>query len=186
LRRSWHSRYFAKSCGMQSISEPLLPMVICTICQSLSPDYFRNNSSSSYGSFALPPNLSLPPTTKHLSSRTRLTITVRNVHRRVLISSASNSTLRGFQWLKRRSRSFLHVRSGFMSKSGGSLSALPPCLDRTQGGGRGGQEEPLLRRPQQTNKYDGYLPGRDAYNHCVTSGLIVASAAVGAKILASG
>jgi len=62
----------------------------------------------------------------------------------------------------------------------------PPLLGPYAGRWERWQEEPLLRRPQQTNKYDGYLSGRDAYNHCVTGGLIVASAAAGAKILASG
>ena len=67
------------------------------------------------------------PTTKHFCSTTKLTITIRNVHQRALISSASTSALKGFQWLKGQYRSFSHVRSGFMSKCRGNLSA-PPAL----------------------------------------------------------
>jgi hypothetical protein len=49
----------------------------------------------------------LSPTTKHFRSTTRSTITVRNAHRRDLISLAITSALKGFQWLKKTIEKFL-------------------------------------------------------------------------------
>jgi hypothetical protein len=45
-RISCHYVELSKISKMKSISKPLLPIGICTLCQNLSPDDYRNKSRS--------------------------------------------------------------------------------------------------------------------------------------------